>query len=236
VARNARYDEFADWYSAWVGDGDGLIAEGVGDILPPTVHGARVLDVACGDGRASRGLARRGADVVGVDISAELIALAREREVAEPLGNTYHTASTAEPDQWWDGVFFDGAVCEMAMMDIDDLHGTVNAVAATVRSGGWFAISMVHPCFPGNDAGLSSWPPGESYFHEGLWNSPDHNPAGVRIRVGSSHRTMSTYLNTLIEAGFVLERAVEPVAPVPTILLLRCRRAAWVEQSAPRRP
>jgi hypothetical protein len=46
----------------------------------------------------------------------------------------------------------------------------------------------------------------------------------VRIRVGSSHRTLSTYLNALIDAGFSLELAVEPPAPVPTFLLLRCRR------------
>jgi hypothetical protein len=46
VARNARYDEIAHWYPTWVGDGDRLIADGVGDLLPPTVHGARVLDVA----------------------------------------------------------------------------------------------------------------------------------------------------------------------------------------------
>jgi hypothetical protein len=52
VARNARYDEIADWYPTWVGDGDGLIAEGVGDLLPPTVLGTRVLDVAWGNGRA----------------------------------------------------------------------------------------------------------------------------------------------------------------------------------------
>jgi hypothetical protein len=82
----------------------------------------------------------------------------------------------------------------------------------------------VHPCFPGNEIGLSSWPPDGSYFHEGWWTSPHHNPDGVRIRVGSSHRTVSTYLNTLIAAGFALERVTEPPAPVPTILLVRCRR------------
>jgi 2-polyprenyl-3-methyl-5-hydroxy-6-metoxy-1,4-benzoquinol methylase len=225
VANNARYDEFADWYPTWVGDGNGPIADGVGDVLPPTVRGARVLDVACGHGRASRGLARLGADVVGVDISAELIALARAREVADSFGIDYRSADITKPDQWWDGSFFDGAVCEMAMMDIDDLKGTVEAVAATVRVDGWFAISMVHPCFPGNDEGLSSWPPDATYFREGRWTSSDHNPVGARIRVGSSHRTMSTYLNTLIDAGFALERVVEPEAPVPTIVLLRCRRA-----------
>jgi len=229
----ARYDEIADWYPAWVGDGDGLVVGGVGELLPATVRGSRVLDVACGHGRASRSLARLGAAVVGIDISAELIAAARTREGTDPLGIEYHAADVATPDQWWDGAFFDGAVCEMAMMDIDDLAGTVNAVAATVRAGGWFAISMVHPCFPGNEEGLSSWPPEQSYFHEGRWTSPHHNPAGVRIRVGSSHRTMSTYLNTLIEAGFLLERAVEPPAPVPTILLLGCRRAPGAQTHVP---
>jgi hypothetical protein len=61
-------------------------------------------------------------------------------------------------------------------------------------------------------------------LRRGWWTSTAHNPDGVRIRVGSSHRTLSTYLNALIDAGFSLELAVEPPAPVPTFLLLRCRR------------
>ena len=89
---------------------------------------------------------------------------------------------------------------------------------------------MVHPCFPGNEAGLSSWPPERSYFAEGWWTSAAHNPAGVRIRVGSSHRTLSTYLNALVESGFSLERIVEPPAPVPTFLLLKSRRLATTDE------
>jgi 2-polyprenyl-3-methyl-5-hydroxy-6-metoxy-1,4-benzoquinol methylase len=224
VGREARYDTVADWYPGWVGDGSGFIADAAYGLLPASVQGARVLDVACGHGRASRALARLGAEVVGVDISAELVARARSVEESDPLGVTYQVADVARPDQWWDGVPFDGATCEMAMMDIDDLPGTVHTVAATVHPGGWFAISMVHPCFPGNEAGLSSWPPDRSYADEGWWISPDHNPDGARIRVGSSHRTLSTYLNALLDAGFALERAVEPPAPVPTLLLLRCGR------------
>ncbi len=219
-----RYDEIADWYPRWVGDGEGIIVEGVGGLLPASLHGARVVDVACGHGRASRGLARLGAEVVGVDLSAELVAIARVREVAAPLGIVYRAADVAHLDQWWDGVPFDGAVCEMAMMDIEELAGTINAVAETVHRGGWFVISVVHPCFPGSDAGLSSWPPDGTYFDEGRWTSVDHNPDGVRTRVGSSHRTISTYLNTLIDAGFAIERVVEPPAPVPNILLVACRR------------
>jgi 2-polyprenyl-3-methyl-5-hydroxy-6-metoxy-1,4-benzoquinol methylase len=221
----SRYDEIADWYPTWVGDGDGIIVDGVGDLLPASLRGARVLDVGCGHGRASRGLARRGAAVVGVDLSGELIAIARARDDLDGLDIVYHAADVARPPKWWNGVPFDGAVCEMAMMDIEDLRGAIDGVAQTLRHDGWFVVSMVHPCFPGNDAGLSSWPVGATYFDEGRWTSADHNPDGVRLRVGSSHRTISTYVNTLVDAGFRIDRLVEPPAPVPTILVIACRRS-----------
>ena len=221
-----RYDEIADWYPTWVGEGNGIIVEGVGTLLPATLRGTLVLDVACGHGRASRGLAHLGAQVVGVDLSADLIEIARAREHRDRFGNVYHAADIARLETWWNGVCFDGAVCEMAIMDIEDLAGAINTVAVTIRPGGWFVISMVHPCFPGNDEGLSSWPPTTTYFREGRWTSAGHNPDGVRIRVGSSHRTISTYLNALVDAGFVIERLIEPEAPVPTILLVACRRAS----------
>src|SRR5260221_9457473 len=101
MTNEARYDAIAAWYSGWVGDDSGLIAEGVGGLLPSSMRGARVLDVACGHGRAARGLARSGADVVGVDVSAQLIGHARTIEGAQPLGITYVVADVAEPDQWW---------------------------------------------------------------------------------------------------------------------------------------
>src|SRR6478736_5951986 len=103
MTARARYDEIAEWYPEWVGDGDGIITEGVGALLPATVLGTRVLDVACGHGRASRGLARLGASVVGVDISAALIELAQQRETIETLGIDYRVADVADVDAWWDG-------------------------------------------------------------------------------------------------------------------------------------
>ena len=63
------------------------------------------------------------------------------------------------PESWWDGELFDGATCEMALMDIDDLEGTVNAVARVLGPDGVFVTAFVPPCFPGDEAWLSSWPP-----------------------------------------------------------------------------
>jgi SAM-dependent methyltransferase len=215
----ARYDQFAEWYEQWVGDAPPVIAEHAG--LLPAVAGDRVLDIACGQGRMSRHLARLGADVTGIDISAAMLGKAR---AAGPDTITYIRADATRHPGWWDGRPFDGCTCEMALMDIDDLAGTLSTVTAVLRPGGWFAASIVHPCFPGDERGHSSWPPAHGYESEGWWTSSGHHPDGARIRVGATHRKLSTFLNALLDAGLEAECFVEPPAPVPTFLLWRCRR------------
>ncbi len=215
----ARYDEFADWYEQWIGDAPPLIAAHAE--LLPVVAGQRVLDIACGQGRMSRYLAGLGADVTGIDISAAMLGKAR---ALGPEGITYLHGDIAGHSAWWDGRPFEGAACELALMDIDDLAGVLSAVTTVLRRGGWFVASIVHPCFPGSEKGRSSWPPGAGYEAEGWWTSPGHNPDGARIRVGATHRKLSTVLNALLEAGLEAERFIEPPAPVPTFLLWRCRR------------
>ncbi|GGV22070.1 hypothetical protein GCM10010260_72850 [Streptomyces filipinensis] len=61
------------------------------------VKGKSVLDLACGTGFYSREFLRRGAtDVLGVDISVEMIAAAREIEQHDPLGARYEVGDVAE--------------------------------------------------------------------------------------------------------------------------------------------
>lgn len=61
------------------------------------VSGRSILDLACGTGFYSREFKRRGAtDVLGVDISGEMVAAAREIDGREPLGVRYEVGDVAE--------------------------------------------------------------------------------------------------------------------------------------------
>lgn len=215
-----RYDKVADWYVEFTrGWGDDAVA-----ILPEQLSGQRVLDQGCGYGSASRHLAALGASVVGVDVSAEMLAHGRRREATDPAGVEY-LLGDATNDAWWDGRPFDGVVSNMALMDIDDLDGALDTAVRVLRPGGWLSLSVFHPCYPGGPegsaSGLPSWPPDGGYSREGWWTT---NGDGVRGHVGANHRMLSTYVNAVIRAGLVLDEFAERGTEVPVYLMLLAHR------------
>jgi ubiquinone/menaquinone biosynthesis C-methylase UbiE len=235
------YDDIAEWYDRWVsGDvrRDPLFAA-VAGLLGP-LAGARICDLACGQGRVARYLAELGARVVGIDASSNLLAIAGRNERAAPRGVAYLRDDAQRLGALRDAVF-DGVVCQMALMDIPDLGGTIRAVARVLRSGGWFVFSTFHPCFQTPTSGEEAAPDGTlrrtvgGYWDEGFWRS-DTRP-GPPGKVGAHHRTLSTYVNTLVEAGLAIERVAEPVAfgemaerrpiwkEVPATLVVRCTKS-----------
>jgi magnesium-protoporphyrin O-methyltransferase len=62
-----------------VRQGRELMRQTLLDWMPQDLSGCRLLDAGCGTGLLSIAAARRGADVVAVDLSATLVELARER-------------------------------------------------------------------------------------------------------------------------------------------------------------
>jgi SAM-dependent methyltransferase len=229
----ARYDEIADFYEAAksksvTDQGTAALLDLAGD-----VSGLRLPDVACGQGRVARELARQGARVTGLDISAAMLGKAEAAETRQPFGITYIQAD-ATASAVLDGQVFDGVVCNFGLSDVDGLDRLLATVARLLAAGGWFVWSLLHPCFPGWDPDApSSWPPDLGYYHEGWWLARN---TGFRGKVGANHRTLSTYLNSLAGHGLGLERVVEPppgadwlrrlpgAAPVPLYLVGRCRR------------
>ncbi len=205
---HARYDDAAAYYVAHFNSTDDAVSLALLSLLG-TVTGLRILDVACGHGRVTRELARRGGDVLGIDISANLISEARKAERHEHLGIRYINADIAQP-----GVLraaaFDAAACSFGLSDIDDLDHAIAAVSAALRPGGRFVFSILHPCFAGGKDISASWSPAGSYYDEGRWIAESARST-LRRQVGASHRTLSTSLNALRAHDLWLEQIAEPL-------------------------
>jgi len=223
----ARYDLIADFYLGVVGAevGSEPTAVTLLDLLGG-VRGMRILDLACGHGRIAREIARCGARVVGADISDVLLEMARAAEIEEPLGIRYLKLDVTS-GQALAGETFDGVACNHGLADIDDLDGAVTTVARVLRPGGRFVFSILHPCFPGWDEDApSSWPHRGGYHAEGWWLAT--NP-GIRGKVGANHRTLSTYLNSLVGHNLAIEQVAEP-GPTPRV---RARQLAAQPDAGP---
>jgi len=136
--------EFNDWARAGRGEsmerGDRPTGEQAIERMqvPPT---ARVLDLGCGSGWASRLLAARASEglVTGVDISDEMITLARQSSQEFP--NTEFQVAAADRLPFPDGTFTHAFSME-SLYYYDDMPAALREVARVLDRGGLFAAVM----------------------------------------------------------------------------------------------
>jgi demethylmenaquinone methyltransferase / 2-methoxy-6-polyprenyl-1,4-benzoquinol methylase len=104
--------------------------------------GGRVLDVATGTGLVAERLLARGHTVVGLDQSAEMLAIARERLA----GRAEFVEASAEALPFEDGSF-DHLTFTYLLRYVDDPGATLTELARVVRPGG--TIAMLEFAVPG---------------------------------------------------------------------------------------
>jgi ubiquinone/menaquinone biosynthesis C-methylase UbiE len=219
----------------------------------PEVRGRSGLDIGCGEGYNTRLIADRGARMTAIDISPKFIAAARELEEQEPHGIRYEIAS-AVALPFPDGAF-EFAVSTMVLMNIPEADRAIAEAHRVIRPGGFFQFSILHPFLStpfhkkyrdenGKEVGYIIG----GYFEEDSGRilewlfgaAPPQVRAGLRpFRLVEFHRTLSWWFNTLIGAGFRIERIHEPYADdetarrcpdvadtrlAPYFLHIRCRR------------
>lgn len=190
----------------------------------PDVKGLRGLDIGCGEGHNTRLLAKRGAQVTAIDIAKDFIAYAQQAEVDEPLGIEYRIASAVElpfPDR-----VFDFATGFMSFMDIPETERVVAETYRVLKPGGFLQFSILHPCFNTphrrnlrNEQGLTYAIEVGDYFRDldgeiDEWHFsavPLHMRSEIpKIKAPRFTRTISQWLNLLLDASFLLERVEEP--------------------------
>ena len=144
----ASWDEVAYDYHRTVGEtGDSyhrtyvnpVIFEILGD-----VQNLSILDLACGQGYLSRILARKGAKVVGVDLSEKMLEIAQDSETSEPLGVKYIQCNSGDIHEVVDSSM-DCVVSTFGFHDIKEIESTITECSRVLKEGGKLVFAIPHP-------------------------------------------------------------------------------------------
>lgn len=188
---------------------EGLREEDVG--LLGDVRGARVLELGCGAASCARWLAKRGADVVGLDISAGMLrhatAGSAETGVDVPL-----VQASADALPFPDGTF--DIVCSAfgAVPFVADVGAVMGEVARVLRPSGRWVFAVTHPMrwiFP-DDPGPMGLTASQPYFDRTPYVEVDDDGRATYVE---HHRTLGDYVRAINAAGLRLVDLIEPEWP-----------------------
>ncbi len=185
--------------------------------LFPDLNGKAVFEMGCGSGHSLKWCAEQGAnELFGLDISEEQLKAAKKLlEENDCPGTLFHQPmedSTNIPQNYFDVVYSIYAIGWTT-----DLEKTIKNAASYLKQGGTYIFSWDHPLLHCVDlesiaisGGNRTVATEERIVFSGNYLEEDYytfekygNPLTLQ------NRKLSTYINTLADAGFAVERVVE---------------------------
>jgi 2-polyprenyl-6-hydroxyphenyl methylase/3-demethylubiquinone-9 3-methyltransferase len=106
--------------------------------------GARCLDVGCGAGILSEALAREGADVTGIDLAEESLAVARLHQIESGIQKLRYHRMAAEELAAAEAGAFDVVTCLEMLEHVPDPPSAIAACANLARPGGHVFFSTIN--------------------------------------------------------------------------------------------
>jgi SAM-dependent methyltransferase len=183
-----------DWYvsafadtadMAWTDRTEAEVERAVRMLRPE--GGERVLDLACGSGRHSLELVRRGFEIVGADISPELLEIARRDAEREALDVTFVEADLRELEfeAEFDLVLSlnDGAIGYLET-EAENLR-TFEVISRSLKPGGRHLMQLPNVLYAKEHLPQKSWIAGAAMIElvEHRWNKRDRYMEGAMIPV-----------------------------------------------------
>jgi len=177
------------------------------------------LDIGCGDGHNSRIIAQRCQSLIAIDIANKFLKL--NKKISNPPNITYFNADGTQAP--FADEYFDFVVSTMSFMDTKDINEIFTEIYRMLSPSGFFQFSITHPCF---NEFKGRWVVNKNkiegllvkdYFkvvegdiHE--WRHPKTSLDVPPFRVPRFLKPLSTWINALIKAGFMIEEIREPHA------------------------
>lgn len=182
-------DGYRLWSESYDDPGNPIIALEQAAVwsLLASLRPGRALDAACGTGRHAAQLVALGHEVLGIDITPEMLERAALKVPGAEFREGDLVAIPAAAAQ------FDLVVCGLALSHVADLHSGVAELARVLRPGGRCVISVLHPF--------------QSYLG---WHAPFTGADGQRGFVREHTHSHADYLSAFNANGLELRECVEP--------------------------
>lgn len=212
-APTARYDGQAEWYDGTSSDWADTNWEPLTQLLGPGT--GPCLEIGCGTARYAPVIQATGRTYIGVDLSADQLRIARDREPLVVQGDAARLPFGDDSFETVTGLWMS--------TDVDDFSAVLREAARVLTPGGTFVFYGVHPCFNGpcieyrEDGGRTVHPT----YRQAGWHPPAPwwGDDGIRARVGMRHVPLSEFFTAFIDAGLRLIKVTEPRDdPIPHVL------------------
>ncbi|MCH4191457.1 MAG: class I SAM-dependent methyltransferase [Butyrivibrio sp.] len=185
----------------------------------PSVEGKKILDLGCGFGEHCKRLVELGASsVTGIDISVKMLEIAQKENADSKI--TYIHMPMEDISTLND--HYDIIVSSLAFHYIEAFKPLIVDIYRLLTEGGVLVFSQEHPFSTCYRNGFERWTKDENgkklYLNLCEYGIERENESKWFVdNVKKYHRTFSTIVNTLADAGFSIEKMVEPT-PDETIL------------------
>jgi SAM-dependent methyltransferase len=179
--------------------------------------GRLTLDVGCGEGRVGRDLRKAGHQVLGVDSSLTMCSAAATHDDTryDPDGGRVISGDVAAMPLADGSV--DCAIAFMCLQDMDNLAAAIQEIARVLEDGKRLVLAIVHPMYShGRAPGIGQRrPAGPRYLEPELRVSTDRQD-DLSVTFFREHRPIKSYMNALLDAGFVVDQLDEVTEPDET--------------------
>ena len=149
---SAELDKFGSFASTWW-DADGpvktlheinpLRLQYVQENTPGGLRGKRVLDIGCGGGILSESIARQGAEVLGIDLAADAIEVARQHAEQQGVALRYRVVAAEDLAAEAAGQY-DVVTCMEMLEHVPDPEPIIAACATLLKPGGDVFLSTIN--------------------------------------------------------------------------------------------
>jgi 2-polyprenyl-6-hydroxyphenyl methylase/3-demethylubiquinone-9 3-methyltransferase len=109
-----------------------------------SVQGKRILDVGCGGGILADAMARKGAEVLGIDLATKALKVAQLHALEAQTPNVQYREVSAEALAIEQPAGFDVVTCMEMLEHVPDPASIVRACAKLVKPGGWVFFSTIN--------------------------------------------------------------------------------------------